>query len=78
MYAVTAGTTKAENLDNNIGSLRVKPMENDLKEISDVIPIDRVAGSRMKRAPCSLLMEERKYTPKRRQFSSLRLVLHGP
>lgn len=41
------GTTKAENLDNNIGSLRVKLMENDLKEISDVILIDRVAGSRI-------------------------------
>ncbi|XP_030534729.1 perakine reductase-like [Rhodamnia argentea] len=41
------GTTKTENLDKNIGSLRVKLTEEDVKEISGVIPIDEVAGSRI-------------------------------
>ncbi|XP_042517586.1 probable aldo-keto reductase 1 [Macadamia integrifolia] len=40
------GTTKIKNLDNNIGSLKVKLTEEDLKEISDAVPIDVVAGSR--------------------------------
>ncbi|KAI6692597.1 hypothetical protein NL676_020307 [Syzygium grande] len=46
MSVVSAGTAKTENLDKNIGSLRLKLMENDLKEISGVIPIDKVSGSR--------------------------------
>ncbi|KAF9618605.1 hypothetical protein IFM89_002300 [Coptis chinensis] len=40
------GTTKIKNLDNNIGSLKVKLNEEDLKEISDAVPMDEVAGSR--------------------------------
>ncbi|KAK6911405.1 NADP-dependent oxidoreductase domain [Dillenia turbinata] len=40
------GTTKVKNLDNNIGSLRVKFTEEDLKEISDAVPIDEVVGGR--------------------------------
>ncbi|XP_030534718.1 probable aldo-keto reductase 1 [Rhodamnia argentea] len=40
------GTTKVKNLDKNIGSLRVKLTEDDVKEISDAIPIEDVAGER--------------------------------
>ncbi|WRX23390.1 NADP-dependent oxidoreductase domain - like 10, partial [Theobroma cacao] len=40
------GTTKIKNLDSNIDSLRLKLTEEDLKEISDVIPINEVAGCR--------------------------------
>ncbi|XWS42499.1 hypothetical protein CRYUN_Cryun16bG0019100 [Craigia yunnanensis] len=40
------GTTKTKNLDSNIDSLRVKLTEEDLKEITDVIPINQVAGPR--------------------------------
>lgn len=41
------GTTKMKNLESNIGSLAVKIAEEDLKEISDAIPINEVAGERM-------------------------------
>ncbi|XAR49054.1 Perakine reductase [Bertholletia excelsa] len=40
------GTTKIKNLDANIGSLAIKLTNEDLKEISDVIPIDEVWGER--------------------------------
>uniref|UniRef100_A0A7N2L6E3 NADP-dependent oxidoreductase domain-containing protein n=1 Tax=Quercus lobata TaxID=97700 RepID=A0A7N2L6E3_QUELO len=40
------GTTKIKNLENNIGSLKVKLTEEDLKEISDAVPMEEVAGSR--------------------------------
>ncbi|CAL5339741.1 unnamed protein product [Camellia sinensis] len=40
-------TTKIKNLDENIGALRVKLTEDDLKEISDAVPIFDVAGPRM-------------------------------
>ncbi|XP_022719167.1 perakine reductase-like [Durio zibethinus] len=40
------GTTKIKNLDSNIDSVGVKLTEEDLKEITDVIPINQVAGSR--------------------------------
>ncbi|KAF3454332.1 hypothetical protein FNV43_RR04779 [Rhamnella rubrinervis] len=41
------GTTKIKNLDSNIGSLRVKHLTpEDLKEISDAVPIEEVAGGR--------------------------------
>ncbi|GMY20952.1 probable aldo-keto reductase 1 isoform X2, partial [Fagus crenata] len=40
------GTTKIKNLDNNICSLKVKLTEEDLKEISDAVPIEEVAGGR--------------------------------
>ncbi|KAH7543670.1 hypothetical protein FEM48_Zijuj02G0209900 [Ziziphus jujuba var. spinosa] len=40
------GTTKIKNLDDNIGSVRVKLTAEDLKEISDAVPIEEVAGSR--------------------------------
>uniref|UniRef100_A0A2N9EEH9 NADP-dependent oxidoreductase domain-containing protein n=1 Tax=Fagus sylvatica TaxID=28930 RepID=A0A2N9EEH9_FAGSY len=34
------GTSKIKNLDNNIGSLKVKLTEEHLKEISDAVPIE--------------------------------------
>ena len=40
------GTTKIKNLDDNIGSLGVKLTEADLKEITEAVPIDEVAGMR--------------------------------
>ncbi|XP_020104676.1 probable aldo-keto reductase 1 [Ananas comosus] len=40
------GTTKVKNLDDNIGSLSVKLSEDDLKEISDMLSTDEVAGPR--------------------------------
>lgn len=40
------GTTKIKNLDNNIGALGVKLTKEDLKEISDMVPINDVAGLR--------------------------------
>ncbi|KDO45061.1 hypothetical protein CISIN_1g0192001mg [Citrus sinensis] len=40
------GTTKIKNLDENIGSLMVKLSKEDLKEISDAVPIEEVAGGR--------------------------------
>ncbi|XP_068636233.1 perakine reductase-like [Aristolochia californica] len=39
------GTTKVKNLDDNIGTLKVKLTEDDLKEISDAVPVNEVAGS---------------------------------
>ncbi|XP_017626558.1 probable aldo-keto reductase 1 isoform X1 [Gossypium arboreum] len=38
------GTTKIKNLDSNIESVKVKLTKEDLKEISDAIPIQEVAG----------------------------------
>ncbi|XVF06301.1 hypothetical protein REPUB_Repub06bG0035400 [Reevesia pubescens] len=40
------GTTKIKNLDQNIGSLRLKLTAEDLKEISDAVPIEEVAGDK--------------------------------
>ncbi|KAE8010045.1 hypothetical protein FH972_006443 [Carpinus fangiana] len=40
------GTTKIKNLDDNIGSLKKKLTEASLKEISDAVPIEEVAGVR--------------------------------
>ncbi|KAF5206152.1 Perakine reductase [Thalictrum thalictroides] len=40
------GTTKIKNLDNNIGSLKLKFTEEDLKKIMEAVPIDEVAGIR--------------------------------
>ncbi|KAG9451865.1 hypothetical protein H6P81_004769 [Aristolochia fimbriata] len=39
------GTTKVKNLDHNIGSFNMKLTEDDLKEISDAVPVNEVAGS---------------------------------
>ncbi|TKY45280.1 aldo-keto reductase 1 [Spatholobus suberectus] len=40
------GTTKIKNLDQNIGALSLKFTESDLREISEAVPIDDVAGNR--------------------------------
>ena len=42
----TIGTTKSKNLEANIGSLKVKLTKEDLKEISDAVTLDEVAGDR--------------------------------
>ncbi|MCD7466370.1 hypothetical protein HAX54_002994 [Datura stramonium] len=41
------GTTKIKNLHDNIGSVRVKLTEEDVKELSDAVPIGEVAGQRI-------------------------------
>lgn len=46
LFLVSSGTTKIKNLDDNIGSLRLKPTEELLKEISDAVPVNEVAGGR--------------------------------
>jgi len=40
------GTTKAKNLDENIGSLNVELSQQDLEEIVGSLPVDEVAGLR--------------------------------
>lgn len=40
------GTTKAKNLDENIGSLNVELSQQDLEEIVGSLPVDEVAGHR--------------------------------
>lgn len=40
------GTTKLKNFENNIGSLNVKLTQEDLKEISDAVPVEEIAGER--------------------------------
>ncbi|XP_038970236.1 probable aldo-keto reductase 1 [Phoenix dactylifera] len=40
------GTTKIKNLDDNIGSLKVKLTKEDLEEISNVVREEEVTGSR--------------------------------
>ncbi|KAM7466876.1 hypothetical protein LguiB_014438 [Lonicera macranthoides] len=40
------GTTKVKNLKNNIGSLGLKLIEEDLNEILDAVPTDEVTGER--------------------------------
>ncbi|TXG65918.1 hypothetical protein EZV62_007193 [Acer yangbiense] len=44
--AVVERTTKIKNLDNNTGCIKVKLTNEDLQEISAVIPINQVAGGR--------------------------------
>lgn len=46
MESYFAGTTKVSNLDINIGSLAVELTKEDLKEISDAVPSNEVAGER--------------------------------
>jgi len=41
------GTTKAKNLDENIGSLNVELSQQDLEEIVGSLPVDEVAGLRI-------------------------------
>lgn len=46
MVVPIPGTTKIKNLDDNIGSFKVKLTEEDLKEICDAVPVNEVAGGR--------------------------------
>ncbi|KAM0992289.1 hypothetical protein ACFX13_010729 [Malus domestica] len=41
------GQLRKKNIDDNIGSLRVKLTKDDMKEISDMIPINAAAGERL-------------------------------
>lgn len=43
---IIAGTTKIKNLESNIGSLAIKLRPEELKEISDAVPVDQVGGER--------------------------------
>ena len=45
-FMTNVGTTKLGNLVANIGSLRVKLTKDVLKEISDAVPVEEVAGVR--------------------------------
>ncbi|XP_068340976.1 perakine reductase-like [Pyrus communis] len=49
------GTTKVKNLDDNTGSLKVRLTKEDVKEISDMIPLDAAAGNNVPEIfiPCS-------------------------
>ncbi|KAH7424103.1 hypothetical protein KP509_12G090200 [Ceratopteris richardii] len=40
------GTSKVKNLEENLGALRLKLSDAELKEISDAVPVEEVAGSR--------------------------------
>ncbi|RWV88969.1 hypothetical protein GW17_00048899 [Ensete ventricosum] len=40
------GTTKVKHLDANIASLDVKLSEEELKEVSDALPVDEIGGER--------------------------------
>lgn len=43
---ISAGTTKIKNLESNIGALNLKLKHEDLKELSELIPMNEVAGDR--------------------------------
>lgn len=40
-----SGTTKIKHLNENIGSLNIKLTRDEGKELSDVVPIEEVAGN---------------------------------
>ncbi|KAK1436645.1 hypothetical protein QVD17_02427 [Tagetes erecta] len=44
------GTTKIKNLEENIGSVNVKLTKEDVEEISNAVPLDEVAGSKINEA----------------------------
>lgn len=46
-FKISLGATKIENLVNNIGSLKVKLTDEDLKEISDALSAEGFAGERL-------------------------------
>jgi diketogulonate reductase-like aldo/keto reductase len=45
--SLNPGTTKAKNLDENIGAVKVRLSKEDLEEISGAFPAGEVAGSRL-------------------------------
>ena len=44
---IIVGTTKTRNLESNTGSIRVKLGKDDIKEISDLVQSEDVAGDRI-------------------------------
>ncbi|KAJ7549477.1 hypothetical protein O6H91_07G054900 [Diphasiastrum complanatum] len=40
------GTTKIKNLEENIGAVGIKLSKEEVKEVEDAVPIDKVAGDR--------------------------------
>ncbi|KAI7757518.1 hypothetical protein M8C21_015222 [Ambrosia artemisiifolia] len=44
------GTTKIKNLEENIGSINVKLTKEEVEEISNAVPLDEVAGSKINEA----------------------------
>ncbi|KAM3705118.1 hypothetical protein ACB098_03G055500 [Castanea mollissima] len=58
------GTTKIKNLENNIGSLKVKLTEEDLKEISEAVPMEELAGGRSFQNTDNFLWKFGNTTPK--------------
>ncbi|KAK3023476.1 hypothetical protein RJ639_044856 [Escallonia herrerae] len=64
------GTTKIKNLDDNVGSVRVKLTESDRKEISDAVPITEVAGSRVSHG--SLQVHHQKLASNRLQVKPIK------
>ncbi|KAK8712670.1 hypothetical protein V6N13_147900 [Hibiscus sabdariffa] len=51
------GTTKIKNLDSNIDALRLKLTEEDLKQITDMIPVTEIAGPRAPESIGHLLLQ---------------------
>lgn len=45
-FHLVVGTTKVKHLDANIASLDVKLSEEELKEVSDAMPVDEIGGER--------------------------------
>ena len=43
---LVTGTTQIKHLDTNLGSLKLRFTEADLKEVSDAVPITAIAGDR--------------------------------
>jgi diketogulonate reductase-like aldo/keto reductase len=47
---IISGTSKIKNLDSNIGALNLKLSDEDMKELTDLVSADAVAGSRIYKA----------------------------
>lgn len=46
-FKISLGATKIENLVNNIGSLKVRLTDEELKEISDAVTAEGFVGERL-------------------------------
>lgn len=44
MSCFDIGTTKIKNLDENVGSVKVKLTKEDVEAICNAVPVDEVAG----------------------------------
>ena len=47
LFCKHSGTTKIKHVDDNVISLKVKLTAEDLKEITDAVAINEVAGARI-------------------------------